>query len=229
MIVINGGLSITNLGDLPLNNYFNLYSNIFTILCVLLLINAYNFIDGADGICSSNFLFSLTSIIIYLFFNNYLIFEKFLFLNYLILSVFLFFIINISILPLKKIFLGDAGSTWLGYLLAWILIYISEIRIINPVLAIWFIALPSFDFFRLIIKRSINLKSPFLPDRLHLHHLIQNYTENNLINILIILILNILLLFIGIMTTNYFSDSISLAAFIILFILYYIFTILMEK
>ena len=229
MIVINGGLSITNLGDLPLNNYFNLYSNIFTILCVLLLINAYNFIDGADGICASNFLFSLTSIIIYLFFNNYLIFEKFLFLNYLILSVFLFFIINISVLPLKKIFLGDAGSTWLGYLLAWILIYISEIRIINPVLAIWFIALPSFDFFRLIIKRSINLKSPFLPDRLHLHHLIQNYTENNLINILIILILNILLLFIGIMTTNYFSDSISLAAFIILFILYYIFTILMEK
>ena len=93
---------------------------------------------------SSNFLFSLTSIIIYLFFNNYLIFEKFLFLNYLILSVFIF-IINISILPLKKIF----RRCWFN--MAWlfiglVLIYISEIRIINPVLAIWFIALPSFDF-----------------------------------------------------------------------------------
>ena len=54
MIVIGNHLSITSLGNLPLSIYLKNYGYILTIISVIILINAYNFIDGSDGYLTVN-------------------------------------------------------------------------------------------------------------------------------------------------------------------------------
>jgi UDP-GlcNAc:undecaprenyl-phosphate GlcNAc-1-phosphate transferase len=69
-------------------------------------------------------------------------------------------------------FLGDSGSTLLGFLLAWILIDSSQGSqpVIQPVHALWFFALPLIDTVSLLIRRPISGKSAFTPGLDHFHH-----------------------------------------------------------
>lgn len=229
MVVIGNGLSITYLGNLPLSIYLKNYGYILTIISVIVLINAYNFIDGADGNCASNFLFSIFSILIYLYYNDKLSISINSFLYLIIFNVFLFLLINIPLLPIQKVFLGDSGSTWLGYILAWILIYLSELNYINPLLIPWFIAMPVFDFLRLLIMRPLAKKSPFTPDRMHLHHIIGRYIENRILMLCGILFFNVILILSGVYITENFTDSISIIFYLIFFIFYYFMILILNK
>ena len=57
------------------------------------------------------------------------------------------------ILPIKKIFLGDAGSMFLGFFVSWLLILYSQnpINSLPPILTIWCVTIPVFDFSRILI------------------------------------------------------------------------------
>ena len=70
-------------------------------------------------------------------------------------------------------FLGG-GATWLGFLLAWTLVILSQgdNSIISPVSAIWFILLPLIDAFSTILTRIRSKKAIFSGDRTHIHHLL---------------------------------------------------------
>jgi len=85
----------------------------------------------------------------------------------------------------KKLFVGDAGSLFIGFWIATYLItYITSapnstlvdvysINIENiPVIAISMISIPVLDSLRVMIVRLINKKSPFAADRNHLHHIL---------------------------------------------------------
>ena len=229
MIVIGNHLSITSLGNLPLSIYLKNYGYILTIISVIILINAYNFIDGSDGNCASNFLFSLCAIIFYLYYNDKVSLSINSFLFLIIFNVCLFLFINIPLLPIKKVFLGDSGSTWLGYVLAWILIYLSEFNYINPLLIPWFIAMPVFDLLRLLIMRPLAKQSPFTPDRMHLHHIIERYIENRFLILGFTLFLNIIFLLSGIYITENFTDFMSFIFYIIFFIFYYLMILILKK
>ncbi|PPR43971.1 MAG: hypothetical protein CFH18_01039, partial [Alphaproteobacteria bacterium MarineAlpha5_Bin8] len=81
---------------------------------------------------------------------------------------------NFEILFLKKIFLGDSGSTTLGFILGFLLIYFThpEHRNFHPVLAAWCVSLPIFDLVTVVIRRLYRKINPFKPDRRHIHHLL---------------------------------------------------------
>jgi UDP-GlcNAc:undecaprenyl-phosphate GlcNAc-1-phosphate transferase len=151
--------------------YLNYLSIPFTILCLLLLINAINLIDGINGLCILiSTLFIMWSMSV---FHNM---ESL----YIVVIITL---INILYLNLKKnIFLGDSGSLFLGALIGMILIsnynlVISKMQF--PVEDIFLtIMLPGLDMFRVFITRLYNKKNPFLPDRTHLHHLLIKYGFN---------------------------------------------------
>ena len=94
-----------------------------------------------------------------------------------------FFHINFS--KRKKLFVGDAGSLFIGFWISYFLItYITtssssdlatvfSIKIENfPVLAISMINIPVLDTLRVMLVRILNKKSPFSADRNHLHHII---------------------------------------------------------
>ena len=96
-----------------------------------------------------------------------------------------FILFNSRLFGLKRavVFMGDAGSTTLGFILAYLLIDYSQVgnAPISPVVAGWIIGLPLLDASGVILRRVLSGKSPFHPDRTHLHHLIMDagYSVNH--------------------------------------------------
>ena len=144
------------------NINFGIYSYPASILCVLLLINAINLIDGINGLAMMIF------IIIYLFLWYFLnvTFNTYIFIFYL----FVFFNIFKG-----KYFLGNSGSLIIGALIAFSTIkaYNSDFIGNNSAEDIFILFLiPGVDMFRLFAQRIIKKKNPFEADGSHLHHLL---------------------------------------------------------
>ena len=94
-------------------------------------------------------------------------------LFFLIIVIIGFLLSNFAIF-LPKTFLGDNGSTTLGFLISCYLIYFTlpENRHFHPVLVLWASPMPTFDFLAVFIKRIIVGRNPFKPDRRHMHYLL---------------------------------------------------------
>ena len=73
-----------------------------------------------------------------------------------------------------KVFMGDAGSTMIGFTIIWILLETTQGKThpISPVTALWIIAIPLMDMVAIMYRRLRKGMSPFSPDRQHIHHLI---------------------------------------------------------
>ena len=162
---LDQNLQINKIYFLSLNKefYLNYLSLPFTLLCLLLLINALNLIDGIDGLC-----ILISSIFLIWLMNSFKNIE----LLYIIISLFYILYLNIK----KQIFLGDSGSLFLGCFIGLniVLNYNLKISQINYPVENIFIALmlPGLDMFRVFAIRILNNKNPFLPDRNHLHYLL---------------------------------------------------------
>ena len=178
---------------------FAIFSIPITILCVLLLTNSLNMIDGINGLCSSYKISSLIIIFIYLIISekNGIILEKdlqdLLFLKKLIIMyifvLFIFLIFNIQ----GKVFLGDSGVYLSSSIFAYILIKIYKISsIFTPEIIFLILFLPGIDMFRVFLVRIYNKKNPFVGDRIHLHHLLLNKFNFN----------QIILIFLGIQISS---------------------------
>jgi UDP-GlcNAc:undecaprenyl-phosphate GlcNAc-1-phosphate transferase len=73
-----------------------------------------------------------------------------------------------------KIFMGDAGSLLLGFVIAWFAIRFSQSSFSHPVTFLWITAIPLFDFFAVTIGRIRHGRSPLRSDRQHIHHILQD-------------------------------------------------------
>ena len=73
-----------------------------------------------------------------------------------------------------KVFMGDAGSTLIGFTIIWILLETTQgiTHPITPVTALWLIAIPLMDMVAIMYRRLRKGMSPFSADRQHIHHLI---------------------------------------------------------
>ena len=227
MIIIGFDLNISYIGTFPFFGeiHMNNLSILFTLFCILLTTNAYNFIDGIDGLTGSQFVMSFIILFFYIFIENktFLNSSDLQTLSSLFFLVIIFLFFNLGILNSKKIFLGDAGSNFLGFVIGWILIYFSYIGIISPIMCIWIVALPCIDLLRVFIVRITNKSSPLRPDRRHIHFLL---IEQKYSNINILLILSLISLFFGVIgyiSVKFGNDFISLISFIFISTAYYLF------
>ncbi len=147
-----------------------------TMFATVGVINAVNMSDGLDGLSGGLVVIALVFLSIaalaagqsaMLSFNQILI-----------VSVLAFLAFNFRMLWKKSalIYLGDAGSTLLGFILAWLVIAATQgtDAFIAPVYALWFLAVPLMDTVGLMIKRPLRGQSPFSPGRDHLHHRLLN-------------------------------------------------------
>ena len=87
--------------------------------------------------------------------------------------------------------MGDAGSMFLGFTLAWFLIQLSqgEERLLAPVTALWIIALPLIDTVSMMVRRFRLGRSPFAADREHFHHILlaSGYTPKQTLVMMILI------------------------------------------
>jgi len=146
-----------------------------TIVAVIGLINAFNMLDGIDGLAASLAMVSIGAIMLFSGAGLPTL-GVMLLLQVLFASLVPYLFVNLGWPDGRKIFMGDAGSTLIGFLLGWSLVFLSHkgVQRLQPVDALWCVALPVMDTLAVMFRRMRKRLSPFKPDRQHLHHLLQD-------------------------------------------------------
>lgn len=195
-----------------------------TVFATVGVINALNMSDGIDGLSGGIAIISFGSIAILALAGG--AFGAVNFIVLIICSILAFLTMNFR-RPWNRralVYLGDAGSTMLGFMLAWLLIDSAQgsERLFAPVHALWFLAIPLFDTVNLLIKRPMRGISPFQPGTDHLHHnlLARGYSVTQVV----IIILSVSACFAAFGLIGYFwefEESFMFQAFISIFVLYF--------
>ena len=187
--------------------------------------NAFNMIDGLDGLAGILSLIALLSVSVASL-NRSGFIPELEFISALTVVLFLFVLVNLSLTPLPRIFLGDAGSMFLGFVIIWIHINLSqslEARV-NPLVCLWSVAIPVFDLCVTTSRRMIQGNSPFAGDRRHIHYLLIDRGCSNRKALLLICWFALICAVLGIFLDLYVPAKISALTFIMVFILYVVIT-----
>jgi UDP-GlcNAc:undecaprenyl-phosphate GlcNAc-1-phosphate transferase len=176
LMILVGEVMVEQLGSLLLRGEvitLGIFAIPFTLVCLVGLVNAFNMSDGIDGLAGSLTLVALLGLGIVAYIGGqFAMVEGLSFLGFSLLA-FIAFNARLPWCPRAHIFLGDCGSTFLGFAVTWFAVSLSqgEHAVMTPVTALWFVAVPFFDMATVMIRRVINKQSPFEPDRHHFHHL----------------------------------------------------------
>lgn len=199
IVVVIGNIRFTSLhGFLGINEIDYIPSILLTGFVVVVLTNAFNLIDGIDGLASS------IGIVVSLTFGLWFMLAGF--TNYAILSATLmgclmaFFGFNVFGKK-NKIFMGDTGSLILGLIMSILVIKFNEANIgykgiytikSAPAVSFGILIVPLFDTIRVFVLRIIRGQSPFHPDKNHLHHRVLKLGLSHIESTALIAIVNIL-------------------------------------
>lgn len=177
VICIPGGLQIPDTGNLiGLPPGMETMDVLFTVLVIITIINSYNLIDGIDGLAAGIGLLASTIFGI-VFWKEGL--QSWSLMSATVIGSLAGFTWYNVFSRRKKIYMGDTGSLLLGFLLS--IMAVRFLNIENPqglftqiqapfgiLIAVFFI--PLFDTMRIIIVRILRGRSPFRPDRQHIHY-----------------------------------------------------------
>ena len=225
--LILNGISIDNLGQYEYLGSLELgkFKIPFLLLAIGLLINATNYIDGIDGLL---LIFFISCLIYYIFLIDDI--QTINLLKLFVIASFLNLILNL--LPSKnkfKVFSGDSGSLFIGFFISFITIDFYNSFNIHPVILIWPLWYPVYDFLFVSINRLIHKKSIFKPDNTHLHHVINDkFYNNKMLPIILFLLVNSSIIFLGYKISEI-SKLLSLVIFIIGFTIFFIIRLFVFK
>lgn len=214
------GIALIGFADLRITNLHGIFgieqigvipSYLLSFFVLIAIINAINLIDGIDGLASG------LGILYCLFFAIYfgLAGE----INWSILgicmigSLAVFFIYNVFG-NREKIFMGDSGSLLLGYLLTAFVFHFCEINAYHevpewlhmnaaPSVAICVLTIPIFDTIRVSLTRIKQHRSPFQPDKNHIHHLLLKTGLNHIQTTCVLLSASVLFIGLAILGRNW--------------------------
>ncbi len=164
LLLIDNDLNITylNFSFIEEQIYTERFSIYFTVLCILLFLNAFNMFDGINLQSGIYFIFILSVII---------------FKNFLIILPIIFIFCSIVFLYLnyrQRLFLGNNGSMLIAFIISFLLIKAHNESYLFADEIFLIMLVPGIDMLRLFTSRLLNGKSPFKADNFHLHHIILN-------------------------------------------------------
>ena len=179
MAVFGGNVLISSLGTYPIIGELQLsptLSIVLTLFAITAGINAFNLIDGLDGLAGSLVLLPLAALCYISTQQGQL--QTALLTGALscCLAGFLLFNLRLPWQKQARAFLGDAGSTSLGFLVSCLLIKNTqgEQALLKPISALWFIAIPLIDTFTVIALRKTRGAPAFRASKDHLHHILMH-------------------------------------------------------
>jgi len=214
-VIILSGEYITNIGFSIFNWDGNLgrFGIFFTIFAVTGIINAFNMIDGINGLCSGIALISFVCLS-FLGADSTMSYG-----NFVIISSLLGFLVyNLGFFGKKRaVFLGDNGSNFLGFLVAWSCITYSSnsIALMSPAAALWLVAIPLWDCVGMIGQRFASGRAATEADRNHIHHvLFDRASFKEFSPLFILLSASAILAIFGLKIENAFSPAMSAGMFI---------------
>ena len=189
-----------------------------TVVAVIGLLNAFNMMDGIDGLAGTLALVSIAAIIMY---QGQPQWPGVIVLVLLAGALVPYLAANLGLVG-KKIFLGDAGSIVVGYILAWTLIHLSQSgnnTELSTIDVLWCVALPVLDTLAVMVRRIREGKSPFKPDRGHIHHMMMRAGLGPRTTLVALVMLAIVLALTGMLTHSLAPGS-NLLAFGALTVIY---------
>jgi|GEM_PF-343628 len=193
---------LLGVGELPY-----LVSVIFTVFVFILVINAFNLIDGIDGLAGTICIIASLSFGIFFLLNNHYLLALISFS--LIGATIGFLIFNLS--DSNKLFMGDSGSMFIGYLLAYQGISflslnadITSVYIFPnaPILLLATLSFPLLDTLRVFVIRVGERRSPFSADNNHIHHRLLKRGLSHKQTTIILAIINILVIELAILVKD---------------------------
>lgn len=191
LIVMAGGVVIEYLPFMGLDPAPPWLTYPVTFLFLLGVTNAVNLSDGLDGLAAGTTLIALAMISLF----AYLCTERTVLLLALTTMGCVFGFLRYNTFP-ARVFMGDAGSQFLGFIAAVLVILVtqSDGGAISPMLAVLILGLPILDTFTVMAIRLWQRRSPFSPDRNHLHHQIMDLGLRHYEAVALIYILQIVLM-----------------------------------
>lgn len=203
--------------------YLDWFGYIVTVFAVVGAINAFNMVDGIDGLLGGLSIVTFAAIGLLLFADGQTVFAY----TCLVIVVIMlpYILLNLGTFGRKrKVFMGDAGSMMIGFMVVWFLLCASQAKgeaLIRPVTALWLIAIPLMDMAAIMIRRIRRGDSPFKPDREHLHHIFQRLGFSSFQTLLLICVISALFAGFGILgEVSGISESVMFFMFIAIFAIY---------
>jgi UDP-GlcNAc:undecaprenyl-phosphate GlcNAc-1-phosphate transferase len=197
VMIFAAGLKLDNIGSpLFFDFWLGAFAIPFTILVTLTVINAFNTIDGIDGLAGGVAFIALGFMAIVSIGSDVL---GLVLLLMAVVGGFLICNFPLSSSRPAKCFMGDAGSTFLGFAVAWLGISLSqgESASMSAVTGLWLVAVPIYDVVTSMLRRIVRGQSPFKPDRDHFHHVLIRQGLSARATLAVILTLSCLTAFIG--------------------------------
>jgi UDP-N-acetylmuramyl pentapeptide phosphotransferase/UDP-N-acetylglucosamine-1-phosphate transferase len=191
-LLYKGGIQLNNMeGFLNFHALPERVGMALTYITIILIINAFNLIDGIDGLAAT------LALMIALLLGFYFVKIDFLPYGHLAFSLagtlIAFLIFNF---PPAKIFMGDSGSLLIGLIISMLTMKFINVAPHNnimpisssPAIGFSLLIIPILDTVRLFTSRIFSRRSPFLPDKNHIHHLLmqKGFNCKNIIFLLVL-------------------------------------------
>ena len=149
----------------------------FTVFIVVYITNAINLIEGIDGLASGLCCIALSVLSVIFFLRWQYVYALLAICTLGILMPFWCYNVFGNANRGHKLFMGDAGSLTLGYVISFLIIHMSVTDEVSPtlsnpymVIAFSTVLVPLLDVIRVVLHRLREHKNPFLPDKNHFHH-----------------------------------------------------------
>lgn len=204
IITVLGGYRFTNLhGMFGIHDLGYTWSVLISVFAIVGITNAYNLIDGIDGLASG------VAMVAALTFGTWFLVAghpEYAVLSYALTGSLLAFIRYNVFGKEYKLFMGDTGSLIIGLVISALVIRFNEVNILYngphdivaaPVVSLAVIIVPVIDTIRVFTVRILRGKSPFSPDKNHVHHWLLDLYKNHIKVTSTIVVVNILLILAG--------------------------------
>jgi UDP-N-acetylmuramyl pentapeptide phosphotransferase/UDP-N-acetylglucosamine-1-phosphate transferase len=199
------------IGDIRITNFqgvFGIYelregtSFAFSFLVIIGLTNAINLLDGLDGLAGTIISIIAALFGFYFFYYGGEKYYAYSFVSFALVGAVLGFLrYNFT---KAKIFMGDTGSLVCGFIIAVLAIKFTEMRPVEntAALSVSILFIPIFDTARVFILRILSGKSPFAPDKSHVHHQMLEMGVGQITVVIILSAVNVLVFVFAITLTS---------------------------
>ena len=199
-------LILTVVGDVRLDSMQGMFyireisyfeSILLSLFAGIVIINAFNLVDGIDGLAASiAILGSAVFGCYFLFIEDW----EYAVLSFIILGALIPFFFYNAFGTTNKIFMGDTGSLLLGFALTVLIFRFNELNALSyikphftagPAFSFAVVIIPMFDTLRVFTIRILRGNSPFKADRRHLHHILLDLGYTHLQSTLLLITINL--------------------------------------
>ena len=220
VVALYGDILLRDLSAFGFYIEFGVFSYPITIIFIVSIINCINLIDGLDGLAAglSSIYFATIGIVIVGWLRTFSLDAT---ITFIMLGATLGFLFH-NFHP-AKIFMGDSGSMFLGYIIAVIaLLGFKNVTLTTLLAPICLLAIPIMDTLFAILRRIINKKPIDEPDRQHLHHQLLNLNLSHRDTVLVIYSIDILFA-LAMLVYILYDNTIGIIMYSILFIIVLVF------